>query len=116
MFAALNMANAFVPGGGYVEGMPAQEENMFRRTDCHFSIGRQSLDERQRYRQEVTALLEGADGRVYLDADKPRVCIRGAEERDRDDLGYQWLADEDVFPFLELRSAALDLRSGRSYD
>ena len=31
IFACLNMANAFVPGGGYVEGMPAQEENMFRR-------------------------------------------------------------------------------------
>ena len=33
-FAALNMANAFVPGGAYVEGAPAQEENMFRRTNC----------------------------------------------------------------------------------
>ena len=31
IFACLNMANAYVPGGGYVEGMPAQEENMFRR-------------------------------------------------------------------------------------
>jgi hypothetical protein len=35
-FAVLNMANAYVPGGAYVEGAIAQEENMFRRTDCHF--------------------------------------------------------------------------------
>ena len=26
-FAVLNMANAYIPGGGYVEGCPAQEEN-----------------------------------------------------------------------------------------
>lgn len=38
VFAVLNMANAYVAGGGYVEGMPAQEENMFRRTDCHYFV------------------------------------------------------------------------------
>jgi hypothetical protein len=38
-FAVLNMANAYVPGGAYVEGAIAQEENLFRRTDCHFRIG-----------------------------------------------------------------------------
>src|SRR4051812_29538562 len=37
-FAALNMANAYFPGGAYGEGAPAQEENMFRRTDCHFQV------------------------------------------------------------------------------
>ena len=31
-FAALNMANAFSPGGGYAAGLVAQEENMFHRT------------------------------------------------------------------------------------
>jgi hypothetical protein len=35
-FAVLNMANAFVKGGGYWDGMPAQEENMWRRSDCHY--------------------------------------------------------------------------------
>ncbi len=46
IFAVLNMANAYCPGGGYVEGMPAQEENMFRRTDCHFTITSAEMDVR----------------------------------------------------------------------
>ena len=33
-FAVLNMANAYYFGGGYAHGQVAQEENMFRRTDC----------------------------------------------------------------------------------
>lgn len=37
-FAVLNMANAYSFGGGYARGANAQEENMFRRTDCHFSF------------------------------------------------------------------------------
>jgi len=36
-FAVLNFANAFVTGGGYVEGCSVREENIFRRTDLHFS-------------------------------------------------------------------------------
>ena len=30
------------------------------------------------------------------------MCIRGAEERDRSDLGYRRLEDDEVFPFFEL--------------
>ncbi|HMQ21561.1 MAG TPA: DUF2263 domain-containing protein, partial [Planctomycetota bacterium] len=44
-FAVLNMANAYVPGGAYVEGAIAQEENMFRRTDCHLRIDPNEYDE-----------------------------------------------------------------------
>ena len=44
LFASLNMANAYGPGGGYTHGMVAQEENMFRRTDCHFSLRREDID------------------------------------------------------------------------
>ena len=40
IFAVLNMANATHPGGAYTHGAAAQEENMFRRSDCHFSIRR----------------------------------------------------------------------------
>lgn len=115
-FAVLNMANAYVPGGAYVEGAAAQEENMFRRTDCHFRVGPAEYDARlDRYRPEMTALLEAQQGRVYLDTTYPRVCIRGPEDRTRADLGYAWLPDDEVFPFFELRAAAQDLRGGARF-
>jgi len=116
-FAVLTMANAYVPGGAYVEGAVAQEENMFRRTDCHFRIGTDEYDrERDRYHPEMTRLLSAQDGRVYLDARRPRVCVRGAEVRSSADLGYPWLSDDQVFPFFELRAAAQDLRNGNKFD
>jgi len=117
-FAVLNMANAFVPGGGYVEGMVAQEENLYRRSDCHFSI----LDtdfapgSRDRYHDDKVALVSGKHGRVYLDTQTPRVCLRGPEDRSRPDLGYPWLHDTEIFPFYELRAAAVDLRDGSPFD
>jgi hypothetical protein len=110
-FAVLNMANAYVPGGAYVEGAPAQEENMFRRTDCHFYVGDNEYDEsRDCYRPEMTKLITGENGLVYLDATCPRICIRGAEDRSKPDLGYPWLPEHEIFPFFELRAAAQDLR------
>lgn len=116
-FAVLNMANAFVPGGAYVEGAVAQEENMFRRTDCHFRISENEYDRaRDCYRREMTSLISAEDGRVYLDVQHPRVCIRGSEDRTKIDLGYAWLPDNEVFPFLELRAAAKDLRNGSVFD
>lgn len=116
-FAVLNMANAFTPGGAYVEGAIAQEENMFRRTDCHFRVGPEEYDaDEDAYLPAVTRLLEARDGMVYLDVDHPRTCIRGPEDRGRDDLGYPWLADDEVFPFFELRAAARDLRDGAPFD
>jgi len=115
-FAALNMANAFVPGGAYVEGAAAQEENLFRRTNCHFFVGPEEYDSaRDRYHPHMTSLLSAENGKVYLDAKNPRICIRGPEDRTRVDLGYQWLPDEDVFPFFELRAAAQDLRDGSTF-
>jgi len=116
IFAVLNMANAIVAGGGYMEGMPAQEENMFRRTDCHFAVDAEEFDQQQdRYRPKYTDLINANDCRVLLDTMRPRVCIRGGEQRELTDLGYQWLPQEDVFPYYELRSAAADLRSGQNF-
>jgi hypothetical protein len=116
-FAVLNMANAIVPGGAYIEGTVAQEENMFRRTDCHFHIGSEEYNaELDRYKPEMTELLSARNGRVYLDTQHPRVCIRGAEDRSKSELGYPWLTDDQIFPFYELRAAAMDLRNGTPFD
>jgi hypothetical protein len=115
-FAVLNMANAYYPGGAYGEGAVAQEENMFRRTDCHFKVRADQLtDDGRRYSDRMVKLLSAHAGAVYLDADEPRVCIRGPEDRTRDDLGYSWLADAEVFPFYELRASAQDLRDGSHF-
>lgn len=115
-FTVLNMANAHVPGGAYVEGAPAQEENMFRRTNCHFSVSDMQYNEAEdRYLPEFTDLLEAGDGMVYLDTENPRICIRGAEDRTREDLGYQWLEEQEIFPFFEMRAAAVDLRYGQPF-
>lgn len=116
-FAVLNMANAFVPGGAYGEGAAAQEENMFRRTDCHFSLTDEELSQSgRRYQSWMTRLVSGIDGRVYLDTERPRVCLRGPEDQDAHDLGYPWLSEEDIFPFYELRASAQDLRDGSKFD
>jgi len=109
-FAVLNMANGTIPGGAYTSGSAAQEENMFRRTDCHFSLSR-----RRRYTQDESEEINGVHGRVYLDTNKARVCIRGPEDVNRSDLGYTFLKDEEIFPFYELRAAAVDLHGGKEY-
>lgn len=86
---------------------------MFRRTDCHFSLHPTMMNPTEEYSASHTALLEARNGRVYLDTECPRVCIRGFEHRRRPDLGYTWLEDADIFPFYELRAAAVDLRGSR---
>ena len=73
-------------------------------------------DGRSLYSAEMTLLISGGEGRVYLDKERPRVCIRGPEDSSRDDLGYPWLADDEVFPFYELRAAAVDLRGKQAFD
>ncbi len=115
-FAVLNMANAYIPGGGYIEGMAAQEENMFRRTDCHFTINEAEYDAvNDQYTPAMTELLSAKYEVVYLDKEHPRVCIRGLENRQANDLGYEWLAEEDIFPFYEMRASAQDLRGGLEF-
>jgi len=85
--------------------------------DCHFRIGEDQYDSTgDRYHPQMTKLLSAEDGAVYLDVEQPRVCIRGPEDRSRADLGYDWLLEDEVFPFFELRAAAQDLRDGSEFD
>ena len=65
------------------------------------------------YHEAFSGLLNAERGCVYFDK-KPRVCIRGGEKTDRNagegDIGYEWLDKKNIFPFLELRAAAIDRR------
>jgi len=64
----------------------------------------------------MSSLLSARHGSVYLDVDRPRVCVRGPEDREREDLVYEWLQPDDVFSFFELRASAEDLRDGSPFD
>ena len=125
-FACLKMTNPYsYPGGTYNLGGSGQEENMFRRTDCHFRISRLNLERAGpensnywkywKYNQEQTDYINGMGGaghdQVYLSTDTkhPRICIKGAETFSTT-LGYELLDDEDIFPFYELRCAPIDRR------
>ena len=117
MFTVLNMANAYIPGGKYREGSGAQEENMTRRTDLHWALttgeSGQMDQAKDAYHPSMTELLNAENGRVYL-GETPRVCIRAGENTNRRpgevDVGYEWLPEDDIFPFFELRAAAIDRR------
>ena len=116
-FAVINMANAVVFGGGYVGGASAQEENMFRRTNCFFFMdyeGEPILKDGKYYTEKMKHLIDAKDnrgniidnGHVYLDM-RPRLYLFG-EETKEPGLGYKQL--DEILPFFELRSAAIDLR------
>jgi hypothetical protein len=117
IFAVLNMANAFKFGGGYLEGRSAQEENMFRRSDCSLDETGRQKDSMGRanntYDRPMTDLINAVNGQVYLDV-HPRVCFKGAD--DGNGGGYNVLPDNETFLFYELRSAAVDLRNGHAFD
>ena len=122
------MANAYVPGGTYNLGGSGQEENMFRRTNCHFTINRnkqleeyipkesKSKSKYWKYKDAETNLLTGETGYVYLDKANPCICIKGAETESNEltnvdlNLGYTDLKDDEIFFFYEVRCAPLDRR------
>jgi len=108
-FAVLNMANSKKFGGGYEAGAGAQEENLFRRTTC--SLDKTNVESNGRYTTEMTNLINASkSGMVYLDKRKTHVCFR-ANEGNR----YKILDSAEYFPFYELRSAAIDTRSGNQF-
>lgn len=108
MFTVLNMANPIHPGGGYLHGCVAQEENMFRRSDCHFSIEDQYDHQFEQYHKSITDLLLATNNKVYIDTTRPRICIRDKEDYSKSNLGYDWLEPSKIFPFIEMRASAID--------
>uniref|UniRef100_A0A6C0DXW6 USP domain-containing protein n=1 Tax=viral metagenome TaxID=1070528 RepID=A0A6C0DXW6_9ZZZZ len=127
IFACLNMANSTHPGSSYLDGARAQEENMFRRTDCHYSITKNDLyktrDGNYIYTKKMTNLIAGQPDKnkefkrfVYLDTRYPRICIKSEELGNTDEneaknisiTGYDLLPSYEIFPFFELRAAAIN--------
>lgn len=94
-FVVLNCANAFQPGGGYWEGCPAQEENMWFRSDAHVlhaqEINVSPYEKVPRYESPLT--------KPFL-AKTPRVCFKTNNT----------FEPCVPFEFYELRQAAIDTR------
>ena len=123
VFAVLNMANAVHPGGGFTTGAAAQEENMLRRTNIVKTFGSPGVlkwhgDSKVVYSNAMTRLLNATAGCVYCDHPRPwpsvsdvHICVRGRENHNDDDLGYRFLKAAEIFPFYELRSAAVNVNS-----
>jgi len=124
IYALLNMANKEYIGGHYESGFIAQEETIWNRTSCHFSVkhsykdvdGKILSDRKQddplQYNEKLSQLIDCNDSdkrdEVYLDMNWPRTCILKSDKSD--------LSPENYFPFWELRSAAEDLSKGNYTD
>lgn len=131
-FTVLNMANAYYAGGGYLDGAMAQEENIFRRTDCHFSLFKgglapiilplknvlketysdqiKSINENGiLYTEKYTRLINGEDDVVFLDLNK-RTCFISKEITNDHFNSYKLMDPTEMFQFYEMRSAALNLK------
>jgi hypothetical protein len=127
IFAVLNMANADTFGGGVLGGSAAQEENMFRRTDCYLYHDETNPDAtlvyplrtsrgdpitRRAYIKDRSNLINGVNNMVYLDKKNPRVCFKSREIINTESStvqGYDLLPINEIFIFYELRAAAVRL-------
>jgi len=114
-FAVLNFANAHTPGGGVKRGAGAQEENIFRRTDCYDSIPVSDCisANKNKYTPRMVSLLEAEHDVVYIDTKQLRVCTRDQENALLSDLGYRYLTPTEMFSFIELRAAAINMGSDK---
>lgn len=119
-FAVLNTANKSRPGAFYELGYEGQEADMYRRTDCHFSLSSAVIQidhgrEYALYLPEHVDLITATNGEVYLDTDNPRICLRGpsngthTESSETYQIDNEWLLDRDFFLFYELRAAPYEL-------
>lgn len=119
-FAVLNTADKSRPGAYYETGSAGQEADMYRRTDCHFSLSSAVIDmEDDRkcalYLPEHVDLITAKNGEVYIDIDHPRVCLRGpangthTNSSETYPIDNKWLPEKDIFLFYELRAAPYEL-------
>jgi hypothetical protein len=116
-FGVLNMANAFVAGGGVVDGMIAQEENMYRRSDCWLKARDSSKTEGANAGQvDNLFYIDELQETATLHVDERRVCFIGQDvcgyhqDPELVDISYRPLAEDKVFPFFEFKAAAYDTR------
>eukprot|EP00392_Amoebophrya_sp_AT5.2_P014670 g14831.t1 len=66
-FAVLNMANARNVGGGVNRGAAAQEENIFRRSDCLLTVDQNQLGpDPAHYNKKTRDLIWGKNGKALL--------------------------------------------------
>jgi len=118
IYAVLNLANQSTPGSGVIGGSAAQEENMWRRSTCALSV---KDEDYKGYSEDMQQLVGGQQGMVYFDK-SPRVCFKTREDyagskENPPFRGYKMMPDDDIFPFYELRSAAIDASSkARAFD
>ena len=82
LFTVLNMANENRMGGGVMHGAGAQEENMFRRSDCMThppEMWEHIITQNDfKYTPELTDTISSINGKAYLD-DKVRYCFKSSE-------------------------------------
>jgi len=113
IYALLNMANKEFIGSHYETGYIDQEETIWNRTSCHFSVKNsdRKQDDFTKYNEELSQLIDCNDSiksdEVYLDMNWPRTCILKSDKT--------YLSQENYFPFWELRSAAQQLVDDKDY-
>ncbi|CAD7950416.1 unnamed protein product [Amoebophrya sp. A120] len=112
IFTVLNMANEQFVGGMVKYGTAAQEENIFRRSDCLDSLRNDQVQpgDMDRYNDKTRSRINGSRGKVYLDDEHPRVCVKGPEDIKNTPGGrvggYEWLGPDETFLWYEMRAAA----------
>jgi hypothetical protein len=84
IFVVLNMANAEIGGGGYVEGQPAQEENIFRRSDCHFHLYKDEMLKSEEIHKNDPPAVQKNEESYYGDLYRPEFTklLEGRFEKD----------------------------------